>query len=195
MSTAAKELPAEVPVPFEFLSTGIPEVVVVHSRRFPDERGYFLETYKASAFSHAGIDVTFLQDNHSLSSRGTVRGLHYQLPPHEQGKLVRVVTGAVWDVVVDIRRSSPTFGRWVAERLDGETGRMLWVPPGFAHGFIALEDGTHLAYKCTSEYHQDAEAGIRFNDPELAIEWPDLEPLLSERDAALPVFADAEVFP
>lgn len=167
-------------------------------RRFPDDRGWFAEVYKESEFATAEIAGPFLQDNHSVSARGTLRGLHYQLPPHAQGKLVRVVRGRVWDVVVDIRRGSVTWGKWVGVELSAENGEMLWVPPGFAHGFVALEDDTHLTYKCTAEYHRDSERAIRWDDPDLAIAWPTLsggaEYRLSEKDAAAPPLADAEVF-
>ena len=185
-------------VPFEFHNTDIPGVIRVVPRRFPDDRGWFSEVYKDSDFSAAGIAGPFLQDNHSVSAVGTVRGLHYQLPPHAQGKLVRVVRGRVWDVAVDIRRASSTCGTWVGAELSAENGEMLWVPPGFAHGFVALEDDTHLTYKCTAEYHKDSERAIRWDDPDLAIAWPALpdgaEYRLSEKDAAAPAFAEAEVF-
>ena len=185
-------------MPFEFHNTDIPGVIRVVPRRFPDDRGWFSEVYKDSDFSAAGIAGPFLQDNHSVSAVGTVRGLHYQLPPHAQGKLVRVVRGRVWDVAVDIRRASSTCGTWVGAELSAENGEMLWVPPGFAHGFVALEDDTHLTYKCTAEYHKDSERAIRWDDPDLAIAWPALpggaEYRLSEKDAAAPAFADAEVF-
>ena len=185
-------------MPFEFHNTDIPGVIRVVPRRFPDDRGWFSEVYKDSDFSAAGIAGPFLQDNHSVSAVGTVRGLHYQLPPHAQGKLVRVVRGRVWDVAVDIRRASSTCGTWVGAELSAENGEMLWVPPGFAHGFVALEDDTHLTYKCTAEYHKDSERAIRWDDPDLAIAWPALpggaEYRLSEKDAAAPAFAEAEVF-
>lgn len=186
-------------MPFEFAPTEIPAVIRVIPRRFPDDRGWFAETYKTSDFAAAGIGDYFIQDNHSVSAEGTVRGLHYQLPPHAQGKLVRVVRGRAWDVAVDIRRGSDTFGRWVGVELSEENGEMLWVPDGFAHGFVALEDETHLTYKCTAEYNQESERAIRWNDPELAIAWPELpsggEYRLSHKDAAAPRFAEAEVYP
>lgn len=188
-----------VPVPFEFFPTKLPDVIRVIPRRFGDDRGWFAETYKRSDFVDAGITEGFVQDNHSVSAAGTVRGLHYQLPPHAQGKLVRVVRGCVWDVAIDIRRTSATFGRWVGAELTAESGEMLWVPAGFAHGFVALEDDTHLTYKCTGEYHKDSERAIRWDDADLAIQWPAIPGggahLLSEKDAAAASFADAEVFP
>lgn len=185
-------------VPFEFARTAIHDVVRVIPRRFSDERGWFSEVYKDSDFAAAGIHGPFVQDNHSVSAAGTVRGLHYQLSPHEQGKLVRVVRGRVWDVAVDIRGGSPTYGMWVGAELSEETGEMLWIPAGFAHGFVALEDDTHLTYKCTGEYHQPAERAIRWDDPKLDIQWPTLpkglEYRLSSKDAAASAFADAETF-
>lgn len=184
-------------MPFTFLSTDLPGVVLVEPRRFDDDRGWFAETYKHSAFVEAGIELPFVQDNHSCSAAGTVRGLHYQLDPHAQGKLVRVVRGRVWDVAVDIRRSSPTYGRWLGYELDEESGRMLYVPPGFAHGFIALLDETHLVYKCTAEYHSASERSIRYDDPDLNIDWPRVagrEHSLSGKDVDAPGLADAEVF-
>ena len=184
-------------MPFEFRKAEIADVQLIVPRRFGDGRGWFAETYKASDFAAAGIDFAFVQDNHSVSGRGTVRGLHYQLRPHAQGKLVRVVKGRVWDVAVDVRRSSPTFGRWVGYELDADDGHVLWIPPGFAHGFIALEDDTHLTYKCTDEYHRDSERTILWDDPELAIEWPvpdGVEVTLSEKDAGGEGFGQVEVF-
>lgn len=186
-------------MPFEFTQTNIPEVIRVIPRRFPDERGWFAETYKRSDFIAAGITAEFVQDNHSVSAAGTVRGLHYQLPPYGQGKLVRVVHGRVWDVAVDIRRGSDCFGRWVAAELSEENGEMLWVPAGFAHGFVALEDDTHLSYKCTAEYHAPVDRVIRWNDETIGIDWPILPSgakyLLSKKDAGAPGLADAEVYP
>lgn len=184
-------------MPFTFLSTDLPGVVLVESRRFDDDRGWFAETYKHSAFAEAGIELPFVQDNHSCSVAGTVRGLHYQLDPHAQGKLVRVVRGKAWDVAVDIRRSSPTYGQWLGYELDEESGRMLYVPPGFAHGFVALLDETHLVYKCTAEYHGASERSIRYDDPDIDIDWPRVagrEYSLSGKDADAPRLADAEVF-
>lgn len=186
-------------MPFTFTPTELPDVVVVTPRRFHDDRGWFAETYKASDFTQAGIPADFVQDNYSLSSAGTLRGLHYQLEPYGQGKLVTVVSGRVWDVAVDIRRSSTTFGRWVGIELSAETGDLLWIPPGVAHGFLALEGGTQLTYKCTAEYNKESERSIRWNDPELAIKWPNLDPgveyRLSEKDAVAPTFHKAETYP
>jgi dTDP-4-dehydrorhamnose 3,5-epimerase len=174
----------------------LPEVLVLEPRVFADDRGWFYESFNARSFAEAtGLSVTFVQDNHSRSSRGVLRGLHYQLPPAPQGKLVRAVAGAILDVAVDIRRSSPTYGRWVAETLTSENMKQLWVPAGFAHGFVALSDGTEVLYKTTDFYHKAAERSIRWDDPDLAIDWPsDLTPLLAPKDAAAPTFASADTF-
>jgi dTDP-4-dehydrorhamnose 3,5-epimerase len=174
----------------------LPEVILLEPRVFPDDRGWFYESFNARSFAQAtGLDVSFVQDNHSRSSRGVLRGLHYQLPPAAQGKLVRAVTGSIIDVAVDIRRSSPTFGQWVAETLSAENKRQLWVPAGFAHGFVALEDGTEVLYKTTDFYRKASERSIRWDDPTLSIAWPkDLTPLLVDKDAAAPLVADADVF-
>lgn len=186
-------------MPFTFSNTALSEVMVVTPRRFPDDRGWFAETYKASDFAEVGIVESFVQDNTSISSAGTLRGLHYQLAPYGQGKLVSVVAGRVWDVAVDIRRRSPDFGRWVGVELTAETGELLWVPPGFAHGFVALEDNTQLSYKCSAEYHRESERSIRWDDSTIGIEWPQLDDgiayRLSEKDANAPTFHEAEVYP
>ena len=195
-------------MPFSFTPTAIADVVLVEPRVFPDGRGSFLETYKRSDFIAAGIDVGFQQDNHSVSDAGVLRGLHYQLPPHAQAKLVRVVRGAVWDVAVDIRRGSPTFGQWVGHELSEDNHLMLYIPSGFAHGFLVLRDNTHFVYKCSAEYHRDSEAGLRWDDTDVAIEWPfDALPgatrvgtagrdavTVSQKDASLPPLRDARVF-
>ena len=184
-------------MPFTFTPTELSDVVLVEPRVFSDGRGLFSETYKRSDFVAAGIDAILVQDNHSVSQAGGLRGLHYQLPPHAQGKLVRVVSGAVWDVAVDVRRSSPTFGRWVAYELTGENHRMLWIPPGFAHGFLVLADGTHFVYKCSAEYNKDSEAGVIWDDAELGIDWPlpeGMQALVSEKDGELPPLAEARTF-
>jgi len=181
----------------EFLRTSIPDVVVVKPRVFGDERGFFLESWQEAKFAAAGIDARFVQDNHSASSRNTLRGLHYQLR-QPQGKLVRVTRGAAFDVAVDIRRSSPTFGKWMGVELSAANREMLWVPQGFAHGFLALEDGTEFQYKCTDYYAPEHERAIAWNDPDLAIQWPlraDESPTLSAKDAAASSFRAAECFP
>src|SRR5262249_2802036 len=150
-----------------------PEVLMVEPSVFRDDRGFFMESWNQRAFDNAvGYAVGFVQDNHSQSRRGVLRGLHYQVPPHAQGKLVRVTRGGAFDVAVDIRRGSPTFGRWVGALLDSVNLRQLWIPPGFAHGFIALEDDTHVLYKATEFYAMDCEKSVVWNDPALAIQWP-----------------------
>jgi dTDP-4-dehydrorhamnose 3,5-epimerase len=182
-------------MPFIFTPTDLPEVIKIESKTFPDERGEFSEVYKASDFKANGIGYDFVQDNFPLSKKGVVRGLHYQLPPYTQGKLVAVIKGKIWDVAVDIRKSSPTFGKWVAEELSDENHRMLFIPPGFAHGFIALEDDTRVLYKMTdNEFTPSADRGIRYDDPDLNIPWPIERPILSEKDKKHPFLKDAEVF-
>lgn len=180
----------------ELLRTRIPDVLLVKPRVFGDERGFFLESWNEARFAAAGLDARFVQDNHSRSTRNTLRGMHYQI--HQaQGKLARVTSGAAFDVVVDIRRSSPTFGKWFGAELSAINREMLWVPPGFAHGFLALEDGTEFQYKCTQYYAPEHERVIAWNDPDLAIQWPlpgGESPTLSPRDAAAGSFRAAEYF-
>lgn len=177
-------------MPFTFKETPIAGLLVIEPRVFPDDRGFFLESYKNSDFSAAGIQGPFLQDNHSRSARGTLRGLHFQRNPHAQGKLVRVTRGRVWDVAVDLRIDSPTFGLWHGLELSAENRLTFWIPVGFAHGFLALEDDTELQYKCTAEYHAPSDGGLRWDDPTLGITWPEIgmKPLLSAKDEALPNF-------
>jgi dTDP-4-dehydrorhamnose 3,5-epimerase len=179
-------------MPFEYHPTEIPEVILVDPRRFADDRGFFMETYKASEFATHGLPTTFVQDNLSYSSRGVLRGLHYQLHPEAQGKLVTALTGRIFDVAVDIRRGSPTFGRWVGQELSAQNGQMLYVPPGFAHGFCVLSDTAHVLYKVTAEYAPELDRGILWNDPEIGITWPVKDPVLSAKDAALPVLREAD---
>jgi dTDP-4-dehydrorhamnose 3,5-epimerase len=175
--------------------TAIPDVLVIEPKVFGDARGFFLESWNAKAFAEAGVPAAFVQDNHSRSPRGVLRGLHYQIR-QPQGKLVRAVTGEVFDVAVDLRRASPTFGRWVGERLSGDNKRMLWIPPGFGHGFLVLSESADFLYKTTDYYAPEHERVIAWNDPELAIKWPLAgTPTLSGRDAAGARFRDAEVFP
>lgn len=174
----------------------LPDVLVVEPQVFGDARGFFMETYHAEKFASLGLPTQWVQDNHSRSAKGILRGLHYQLQ-QTQGKLVRCVAGAIFDVAVDLRRSSPTFGQWAGVTLSAENKAMLWVPEGFAHGFLSLEDGTEVTYKCTDLYLPAAERSVLWNDPAIGIDWPDLgvAPLLSAKDAAgLPLSA-AEVFP
>jgi len=174
----------------------IADVVLLEPRVFPDDRGAFFESFNALAFEGAtGLQRGFVQDNHSVSKKGVLRGLHYQLPPHAQGKLVRVVRGAAFDVAVDIRKSSPTFGKWVGEMLTAENRRQLWVPEGFAHGFMALEEGTEFLYKTTGFYDKASERSVRWNDPDIAVAWPlQGPPLLNGKDAEAPLLRSADCF-
>lgn len=181
----------------KFTPLAIPDVFLIEPKVFGDERGFFLESFRQDLFNQAtGTNYAFIQDNHSRSSRGVLRGLHYQLPPHAQGKLVRVICGAVFDVAVDIRRSSPTFGQWVGAELSAENHRQLWIPPGFAHGFVVLSDTADFVYKTTAYYAPESDRGLLWNDPDIAIAWPDLGqlPLISAKDAASKSFREAEVF-
>jgi len=180
-------------MPFRFHRLAIPEVILVEAQRFRDSRGFFMETYRASQFAENGIGVRFVQDNYSHSVEGVLRGLHYQKNPKAQGKLVMVITGKVFDVAVDIRRGSPTYGRWVGEILSDENGRMLYIPPGFAHGFCVLSHKADLTYKVTEEFAPDLDRGILWNDPDIGIEWPVQEPALSLKDLRLPRLRDADV--
>jgi dTDP-4-dehydrorhamnose 3,5-epimerase len=173
-------------MPFSFTILEISGLVLVEPRLFPDDRGFFLESYKESEFAMAGIPYRFVQDNHSLSKKNVIRGLHFQRPPRAQGKLVRVIHGTVWDVMVDLRLNSPTYKRWLGIELSDQNNKMVFIPPGFAHGFAALSDETHLIYKCTEEYDPQLDAGIRWNDPDLQIQWPVPEPIISPKDASLP---------
>lgn len=177
------------------VDTALPGVKLIEPKLFGDDRGFFLESWNARTFAEAGIDAAFVQDNHSRSARGVLRGLHYQMV-QPQGKLVRVVAGRAFDVAVDIRRSSPHFGRWVGYELSAANKRMLWVPGGYAHGFLALEEGTNFLYKCTDYYAPEHDRSIRWNDPAIGIEWPldGLEPMLSGKDAAAPLLAEAETY-
>jgi dTDP-4-dehydrorhamnose 3,5-epimerase len=177
--------------------TALPGVLVIEPKVFGDDRGFFFESFNQRAFDAAvGHHVDFVQDNHSRSMRGVLRGLHYQLDPHAQGKLVRVAQGSAFDVAVDMRRASPTFGRWVGVTLDTYSQRQLWIPPGFAHGFLALEDDTHFLYKTTDYYAKDCERSLAWNDPAIGIEWPDpgAPPLLAAKDASAPLLAQADVY-
>lgn len=170
----------------EFIPTEIPEVILIRPKVFGDERGFFMETFRADLFKKHGIDFNFVQDNHSSSSAGILRGLHYQLKK-PQGKLVRAAAGSLFDVAVDMRKSSPTFGRSVSRVLSAANKEMLWVPPGFAHGFYSLEDGTHCIYKCTDYYAPEDEYSLRWDDPALKINWPlkaGQAPALSAKDLA-----------
>jgi dTDP-4-dehydrorhamnose 3,5-epimerase len=166
-----------------FVPTALPDVVLVEPRVFPDHRGFFFELFNAGRFKAAGLDLAFVQDNFSRSKKGVVRGLHFQ-EPQAQGKLVRTLRGRIWDVAVDIRVGSPTFGRWVGETLDDENRKALWIPPGFAHGFCALSDEADVEYKCTALYAPECEQTLLWNDPELGIPWPATAPILAPKDEA-----------
>ena len=175
----------------EFERTELPDVIRVRPRLHRDARGFFLETYHAQRFAQAGIDVVFVQDNHSLSARGTLRGLHMQ-SRFAQGKLVRCTAGEIFDVAVDARRGSKTFGRWVGETLSAENFCQLWVPPGFLHGFCVLSETAQVEYKCTELYHPEDELGVIWNDSDVGIAWPMGAPTLSAKDAALPRLREIE---
>lgn len=177
-------------MPFIFKRLDIDGLVLVEPRVFPDDRGFFLESYKESEFAKGGLPHRFVQDNHSLSKKNVIRGLHFQRDPRSQGKLVRVVRGAVWDVAVDLREASPTYKKWRGIELSAENCRMLYVPAGFAHGFISLADDTHLLYKCTEEYDAALDGGIRWDDPDIGVEWPVREPVVSDKDRVLPYLKD-----
>ena len=175
-------------MPFEFQTQRISGPVIIQPRVFGDERGFFMESFKASDFQKAGLETEFRQDNHSRSSRGVLRGLHYQLHPHAQGKLVRVIRGRAVDVAVDIRKGSSTFGQHIMVELSEENQTMFWIPVGFAHGFLALEDNTEFLYKTTDEYHPELERGLLYNDPALGIDWPipESERIVAKRDLEFP---------
>jgi len=179
-----------------FLSTRHPEVIRIQPEVFTDQRGFFMEAYQYEKFSEAGIDSSFVQDNHSSSKKLTLRGLHYQIS-HTQGKLIRVVIGEIYDVAIDLRKSSPYFGKWIGAALSAENKEQLWIPPGFAHGFLTMTERADVVYKTTDFFDPAGEHCIRWDDPDLAIEWPipkDASPLLSAKDAAGSSFKDAEVF-
>lgn len=178
-------------MPCQFKELEIGGVVLVVPRVFADDRGYFLETYKYSEFAAAGITERFVQENHSFSTAQVVRGLHFQTAPKAQGKLVRAVQGRIWDVAVDMREDSPAFGRWVAAELSDENKHQLYLPPWCAHGFCVLSETAQVVYKVTDEYSPQHEGGIAWDDPQLAIDWPEKQPGLSARDQKWPSFAEA----
>lgn len=179
----------------EVVPTEIAGLLILQPRTFGDERGFFMESWNRRTFAGLGLDLDFVQDNHSRSAKGVLRGLHYQ-QPNPQGKLVRVIAGMAWDVAVDLRAGSPTFGKWVGLELSAENKRLFWVPPGFAHGFVSLEDGTDFVYKCTAYYDPANEHSLAWNDPSIGIDWPleGLEPQLSAKDAVGRALADVEAF-
>lgn len=175
----------------EIVKTEIQDLLIIKPRVFEDERGYFFESYNREKFREHGIGVTFVQDNESRSVKNVLRGLHFQKPPFTQGKLVRVMRGSVLDVAVDLRKNSPTYGKWASIVLTDKNKWMYWVPEGFAHGFRTLEDNTVFFYKCTNVYNKESEGSIAWNDPDLDIDWRlDEEPVLSEKDKAAPRFMD-----
>lgn len=179
-------------MPFTFKRLSIPDVILIEPRIFADARGFFMETYKYSDFLNTGIREQFVQDNYSRSTHRVLRGLHYQKDPHAQGKLVQCLQGNIFDVAVDIRKGSPTFGRWDGVELSEEDHRMLYVPPGFAHGFVVLSESADVVYKCTKEYSQADDRGIIWNDPDINIQWPVSNPVISEKDMKHPSLRDAD---
>jgi dTDP-4-dehydrorhamnose 3,5-epimerase len=182
-----------VAVNFEFDRLTIPGLILIKAKVFPDQRGFFLELYRSSLFRNAGIQFESCQVNHSHSSRGVLRGLHYQLSPQSQAKLVHVVSGEIFDVAVDIRKDSPTFGRWFGIRLVAEQHMALFIPEGFAHGFCVLSSSADVIYFCSKEYSPEQERGIIWNDPTIAIDWPILDPAVSKRDLVWPNLNSAEI--
>lgn len=177
--------------------TALPEVCIVEPKVFGDARGFFMESWNEARFNEAlGQQIHFVQDNHSRSSRGVLRGLHYQLDPHPQGKLVRCTSGAVFDVAVDVRRSSPNFGRWVGVELTADNHRQLWIPPGFAHGFVVISETADFLYKTSGRYAPECEGAVRWDDPAIGIDWPldGITPQLSAKDVAAPLLKDAKTF-
>ncbi len=179
-------------MPFQFKRLEIPEVILIEPQIVQDQRGSFMETYKLSDFSSAGIQENFVQDNHSASVKGVLRGLHYQKHPAAQGKLVRCLSGKIFDVAVDIRKGSLTFGRWLGVEISKENNLMLYIPPGFAHGFATISDTADVVYKCTSEYSREQDRGILWNDPDLKISWSITDPILSAKDLSLPLLRDSD---
>ena len=179
-------------MPFQFKRLEIPEVVLIEAKHFDDNRGFFLETYRLSTFTAHGIPHTFVQDNRSYSGHGVLRGLHYQKQPKAQGKLVTVLRGHIYDVAVDIRGDSPTYGQWVGLELTADRFQMLYIPEGFAHGFCVLGQEADVLYKVTEEYAPELDRGIYWNDPEIGIQWPIMDPILSAKDAQLPLLKDAD---
>ncbi|MCF6177319.1 MAG: dTDP-4-dehydrorhamnose 3,5-epimerase [Victivallaceae bacterium] len=179
-------------MPFIFKDAPLSGVKIIAPRVFPDDRGFFMETYKQTDFAEAGITDEFVQDNHSSSASGVVRGMHYQKAPHAQAKLVRVLFGTIYDVVVDIRQGSPDYGKWFGVELSAENRKMIYVPVGFAHGFTVLSNEAEIHYKASANYCLAAEGGIAWNDPAVGIEWPIIKPGLSEKDLLLPLLAQAD---
>lgn len=179
-------------MPFSFTKTALPDVILIENKLFKDDRGYFSETYKQSDFTAAGIQEHFVQDNFSYSTTGVLRGLHYQKAPHGQGKLVAVLKGEIFDVAVDIRKGSSTYGKWIGVTLSAVNARMLFIPSGFAHGFCVTSADALVTYKVTTEYDHPSERGILWNDPDVGVDWPVRTPVLSPKDAILPRLCDAD---
>jgi len=179
----------------KLVETTLPGVMLIEPKVFGDARGFFMETWNRKTFADLGLDFDFVQDNHSRSSRGVLRGIHYQIR-NAQGKLVRVTSGSVFDVAVDLRRSSANFGKWVGYELSADNHRMMWVPPGFGHGFLVLSDTADFLYKTTDYYAPEWDRGVRWNDPQIGIVWPlDVAPSLSAKDSVQPLLKDAETYP
>ncbi len=182
-------------MPFVFIKTEIKDVILIKPKVFGDSRGFFMETYKKSEFEKAGVSTNFVQDNHSKSTKNVLRGLHFQKDPFAQGKLVRCIKGEIFDVAIDIRKNSPTFRKWVSIKLSEENKLMLWIPIGFAHGFLTLSDEAEIIYKVTdNEYAPEYEATIKWDDPEIGINWPlEGEPILSDKDRTAPFLREVEI--
>ena len=177
------------------IDTKLDGVKIIEPKAFGDERGFFMESWNEEEFNEKVIPVHFVQVNHSRSKKGVIRGLHFQLPPHAQAKLVRCVLGSIFDVAVDIRKSSPTFGQWVGVELTAENKKQLWIPEGFAHGFVALTDYAEVCYKTNEFWSKESEGAVRWNDPTINVQWPNtIEPCLSEKDAAAPFMSEAKLF-
>ena len=176
----------------EIIKTSIEGLLIIKPDVFKDDRGYFYESYNKERFAKAGLTMDFVQDNESKSAKGVLRGLHFQKPPYAQGKLVRVIKGAVMDVAVDLRKDSPTYGKWESVVLTEENKLQFWIPEGFAHGFVTLEDDTIFAYKCTNVYNKESEGSLLWNDPDINIEWNIENPILSEKDKVSPLFKNFE---
>ena len=174
----------------KIIKTEIEGILIIEPRVFEDERGYFFESWSKDAFENIGLDINFVQDNQSFSSKGVVRGLHFQNPPFAQGKLVRVLKGSVLDVAVDIRKNSPTYGKYFSIHLSGENKTMFWIPPGFAHGFSTLEDNSIFSYKCSGVYNKESEGSLMWNDTDLNIDWKIDNPIISEKDQNSAIFSD-----
>ncbi len=179
-------------MPFTFTKLSIPDVILIEAKSFPDERGFFLESFKESSFIENGISTKFVQDNFSHSIKGVLRGLHYQKKPKAQAKLVTVFRGEIFDVAIDIRKNSPTYGKWVSEILSEQNHKLLYIPEGFAHGYCVLSEEADIFYKVNQEYSPELDSGFIWNDPEISIKWPMDKPIISEKDLKLPLFKNAD---